>query len=193
MKRYIFILTTLSIICILIIPQQTLAQEVLTKTTDGGASWLTGSGGIYSGDGETPEDVDVTVTDNIDFDAGTLFIDGSNNRIGIGTDEPNSSLHIEGSMSTAARIVPTGSAGPVAVDVTTNDHTLIFSAPSGYTSITLPSASDCNGRIYYLLNRSSTTITGVTTYITHSGTSNELPPNVTRILQAINNSWYQIN
>ena len=62
-------------------------NEVLTKV-DGGASWLTGSGGIYSGDGETPSDVDVTVTDHIDFDAGTLFIDGEDHRIGIGTTVP---------------------------------------------------------------------------------------------------------
>jgi hypothetical protein len=63
------------------------AQEVLTKV-DGGVSWVTGSGGIYSGDGETPSDVDVTVTDNIDFDGGTLFIDGTNNKVGVGTSSP---------------------------------------------------------------------------------------------------------
>ena len=40
-------------------------NEVLTKV-DGGASWLTGYGGIYSGDGTTPSDVDVTVIDNTD-------------------------------------------------------------------------------------------------------------------------------
>ncbi len=62
-------------------------NEVLTKV-DGGASWLTGSGGIYSGDGTTPSDVDVTVIDNIDFDGGTLFIDGTDDRIGIGTTDP---------------------------------------------------------------------------------------------------------
>lgn len=69
-------------------------NEVLTKV-DGGASWLTGSGGIYSGDGETPSDVDVTVTDHIDFDAGTLFIDGEDHRIGIGTTDPLFDLQID--------------------------------------------------------------------------------------------------
>lgn len=65
------------------------AQEVLTKI-NGGASWQAPeyNEGIYSGDGTTPSDVDVTVTDNIDFDAGTLFIDGSSNEIGIGTTSP---------------------------------------------------------------------------------------------------------
>jgi len=71
-------------------------NEVLTKV-DGGATWLIGSGGIYSGDGTAPSDVDVTVTDNIDFDAGTLFIDGTNNEIGIGTSNPISLLEIQSS------------------------------------------------------------------------------------------------
>lgn len=52
--------------------------------------------GIYSGDGTAPADVDVAVTDNIDFDAGTLFIDGTNNRVGIGTASPNTYMHVKG-------------------------------------------------------------------------------------------------
>lgn len=95
MKQHHFLFIALSVICILIIPKQTFAQEVLTKV-NGGATWLTGSGGIYSGDGETPSDVDVTVTDNIDFDAGTLFIDGEDNRVGIGTDNPSYNLSLSG-------------------------------------------------------------------------------------------------
>lgn len=74
------------------------AQEVLTKI-NGGASWQAPeyNEGIYTGDGTTPPDVDVTVTDNIDFDAGTLFIDGSSNEIGIGTTSPLFNLDISGS------------------------------------------------------------------------------------------------
>lgn len=59
----------------------------------------TGTGGLYSGDGTAPADVDVTVTDNIDFDAGTLFLDGTNNRVGIGLSAPTSTLHISGTPS----------------------------------------------------------------------------------------------
>ena len=87
--------TIIITVIIFFISNQSRAQnEILTKV-DGGASWLTGSGGIYSGDGETPTDVDVTVGDNIDFDAGTLFIDGTNDNVGIGTDDPQSVLHIK--------------------------------------------------------------------------------------------------
>ena len=78
------------------------AQEVLTRV-NGGTSWETPSdnNGIYSGDGTAPSDVDVTVTDNIDFDAGTLYIDGSNDRVGIGvgTTAPIANLHL---LSTSA-------------------------------------------------------------------------------------------
>lgn len=51
--------------------------------------------GIYNGDGTTPADVDITITDNIDFDASTFFIDGTNDRIGIGTTAPLASLDIK--------------------------------------------------------------------------------------------------
>ncbi|PHS04182.1 MAG: hypothetical protein COA88_13960 [Kordia sp.] len=53
--------------------------------------------GIYSGDGIAPTDVDVTITDNIDFDTGTLFINGTDNNVGLGTTTPISThkLHIE--------------------------------------------------------------------------------------------------
>jgi hypothetical protein len=40
--------------------------------------------GIYTGDGTAPADVDVAVTDSLNFDAGTLFINGTTNRVGIG-------------------------------------------------------------------------------------------------------------
>jgi len=85
MKQHHFFFITLSVICILIIPKQTFAQEVLPKV-NGGASWqtLNLSGGIYGGDGTTPADVDVTITDYIDFDAETLFINGTDNLVGIG-------------------------------------------------------------------------------------------------------------
>jgi hypothetical protein len=49
--------------------------------------------GIYDGDGTTPAGTDVTVTDFINFDANTFYVDGTNNRIGIGTNTPGYPLH----------------------------------------------------------------------------------------------------
>jgi len=51
--------------------------------------------GIYSGDGTAPADTDVAVTDSINFDNGTLFINAINNRVGIGTASPDRLLHPE--------------------------------------------------------------------------------------------------
>lgn len=50
--------------------------------------------GIYGGDGTTPTDVDVAVTDSINFDNGTLFLNGVLNTIGIGTVSPLARLSI---------------------------------------------------------------------------------------------------
>ncbi len=84
------------------------ATGLLVYQTDGtqgfyyfdGSTWTTlkaVSGGIYSGDGTTPAGTDVAVTDYVNIDANTLFIDGNNNRVGIGTSSPSSMLHVSGS------------------------------------------------------------------------------------------------
>lgn len=52
--------------------------------------------GIYSGDGTAPADVDVTVTDSINFDQGTLFINGLTNQVGIANAAPSEPLDVTG-------------------------------------------------------------------------------------------------
>ncbi|MBT6439765.1 MAG: hypothetical protein HOK72_08645, partial [Flavobacteriales bacterium] len=46
---------------------------------------LAGNGGIYGGNGTVPSSTAVTLTDNLNFDANTLYLDGANNSVGIGT------------------------------------------------------------------------------------------------------------
>lgn len=76
------------------------AQHVVLTKANGGSSWISlsgaGSSGIYSGDGTTPADVDITVMDSINFDDGTFFIDGSNNKVGILNVNPTAPLDIKG-------------------------------------------------------------------------------------------------
>jgi hypothetical protein len=63
---------------------------------DGTTSFdLTQDRGIYSGSGTIPNLTEVTLTNSVNFDSGTLFIDGTNNRVGIGTSSPLSKLTIE--------------------------------------------------------------------------------------------------
>ena len=72
--------TTVSLALILLLfCFSSLAQtdgQVLTQV-NGGASWADPSGGgIYVGNGTTPADLEVDVLDSIEFNEGTLFIDG---------------------------------------------------------------------------------------------------------------------
>lgn len=94
--------------------------QVLTRT-NGGSSWEDSDGnGIYSGSGISPSNVDVTVTDNVDFDGGTLFIDGTNNEIGIGTDNPLSRLEVRSSTiasNGSTLLISNAAGGVVAGDV----------------------------------------------------------------------------
>ncbi|MCT4665063.1 MAG: hypothetical protein N4A45_07510 [Flavobacteriales bacterium] len=61
---------------------------------------------IYTGDGTTPADVDITVTDNIDIDTGTLFINGSMNQVGIGTSSPHVSSLLDLNTTDKAFLLP---------------------------------------------------------------------------------------
>jgi len=67
--------------------------------------------GIYTGDGTSPSDVDVTLTDNIRFGNGAandLFIDATNDRIGMGTGGPSYGLHVVNDAGMALEPAATG-------------------------------------------------------------------------------------
>ena len=179
------------------------AQEVLTKV-NGGTSWQTPTdeNGIYSGSGAIPSggvvitggtntmDITTTVVDGFSVDGTTLSIDGANDRVGIGTNLPTSSLHLVGSMA-----VPTRHFNSVSGTTTTTlDEADYFLTISGQNStVNLPSASSCPGRIYIVSHLTSgrtftynTAISqppGVTTNTTFSG--------MTMIISNGNN-WYQL-
>jgi hypothetical protein len=68
---------------------------------------------------------------------------------GIGTTTPNSWLDVRGAMSTATRIFTGSSAA------TTTDQTLIFTGSTAAT-LSLPDATACPGRIYWIKNASAT-------------------------------------
>lgn len=68
---------------------------------------------------------------NLSIDAGTLFIDAVNNRVGIGNTSPSSALFVSGSLTTTSNVATVGSA----VYVGTNGNTSI--ATSNTTSARL--------------------------------------------------------
>ena len=60
--------------------------------------------GIYSGSGTVPTNTEITVTDNINFDENTLYIDGTSNKVGIGIDNPTHALDVMGDVGISGQI-----------------------------------------------------------------------------------------
>jgi len=58
---------------------------------------------------------------SVDIDSGTLHVDATNNRVGIGTSSPSNSLHLYGS-SSALRVERTGSDSAALITKTTLGH-----------------------------------------------------------------------
>ena len=54
---------------------------------------------------------------NVSFDNGTLYIDASNNRIGIGTTTPTSNLSVSGTLNVSSTITQGGALGHYAVNI----------------------------------------------------------------------------
>ena len=163
------------------------AQEVLTKT-NGGASWEAPeyNEGIYTGDGTAPSDVDVTVTDHIDFDASTLFIDGTNNEVGIGENNPQSKLDVNGSISRSILVV-----NNVATNTFLNSN-LCNVILNANTTVVLPQPVNANGRVYCIVNRTNSS-RNISTYLGLNGSMvTSIPANSSLTVQSDGTAWYQI-
>jgi hypothetical protein len=86
-----------------------------------------------------------TITGNLTVDSNTLFVDATANEVGIGTNAPNSSLQVVGSVSKSISDVKTAN-----YTATATDHTILCSAAGGGFTITLPASSGITGRIYVI-------------------------------------------
>lgn len=78
-----------------------LGLQVFDTTTNSfwnwnGTSWLQTGTNIYNSDGTVGSNRNVTLTDKINFDSGTFYIDGVNNKVGIGTSSPGYPLDVKG-------------------------------------------------------------------------------------------------
>ncbi|WP_353779348.1 hypothetical protein [Winogradskyella sp. 3972H.M.0a.05] len=52
-----------------------------------------------------------TTSGNIDFDSNTLFIDGANDRVGIGNNNPSQALDVNGNVEFSGELLPGGAVG----------------------------------------------------------------------------------
>ena len=81
-----------------------------------GSVWqriVTGSStdNIYTTDGTIGSGRTVNISNTLNFDAGTLFLDGTNNRIGIGTATPTEKLDLTGNVKFSGALMPNNTAG----------------------------------------------------------------------------------
>ena len=77
-------------------------------------------------------------------DTTTFVVDATNNRVGVGTNVPTSSLHVVGSV-TKSHTTKTAN-----YTATESDYTILCNTTGGGFTITLPAASGCSGRIYVI-------------------------------------------
>ena len=143
---------------------QTSAQEVLTKVNSG-ASWQPhpnhDGNGIYGGSNSLSTNTTVAAMGNFDlnFSGGnfsidtighpTFYVETSRPMIGIGTKTPQSTLHINGSISYATLMIAFSQGRTYFV---TDDDCVLFAVTSnGDATFSLPDPSDCRGRIYHFI------------------------------------------
>lgn len=119
-----------------------------------GATWVSSSSSpsLYTSNGTIGAGRTVGVTDNVNFDSNTFYIDGTNNRVGIGTAAPSTTVEIS-----------TGVANTSGVKLTN------LVSGSGSVSTGVPIGVDATGNIVKLASASSSftakaslTITGTT-------------------------------
>ena len=96
-------------------------MQVFDTTTNSiwywdGTTWIAqGSKNIYDTNGTIGAGRTVALTDNINFDSNTFFINGANNRIGMGTNSPTESLEVRGNILSKH---PSGSVSQILVNGT---------------------------------------------------------------------------
>lgn len=87
-----------------------------------------------------------------DTDANLFFLQGSTDRIGIGTATPTAKLQVNGSLATGAPVTVTTSYTVAATDVS------IISNRGASNTMTLPAASTSTGRWLYFLTYTAFTV-----------------------------------
>lgn len=93
--------------------------------------------------------------------------------VGIGTANPQSSLHINGSVSYTVQMVE----GPIDANITQNNHVILANVSTGTVTLNLPNASTCSGRVY-TIKRQGANLTNPVLLLPSGGSSIEGQPNL---------------
>lgn len=79
------------------LPAGTAGQFLQTQGAGANPVWAADNT-MYNTDGTVGVGRNIALTDTLNFDANTLFIDGTNNKVGIGTATPGQALEVNGGM-----------------------------------------------------------------------------------------------
>jgi hypothetical protein len=196
-----YILIFLVVFCFTAVNGQTDGQ-VITRT-NGGASWEDSEGnGIYSGSGDLPSTVDVkqasydmTFTNSggdFKVDTTTFIVDAIENRVGMGTTTPTSTLHVNGSFAASIRHFPSSSSDSD-TDLDEDDYYLTITGIDA--TVDIPNPSNCPGRIYIVSHlgqgRTFTYDKGIR--IPGSNTTQDTFSGVIMIIASnVNGQWHQV-
>ena len=140
--------------------------QVLTSAGSGAVpTWTTlaAASTLYSADGSIPASTTRAVSfgsaSNLNFDGNTLYIDGDNSRIGIGTNSPTMVLNVKSTTADALKIENSGAATTTAgvsnIAMINNNSTV-----GNYTSITSRTSANGYASAIEFINVSHTAPTG---------------------------------
>jgi hypothetical protein len=127
------------------------------------------------------------------FSIVSLFALPAFSQVGFGTASPNSTLDVRGSLSAAYRSFTTATSAAL------SDNTLVFTGTAA-TTLTLPDATACTGRQYWVKNASATLPVPVLTVATTSsqtidGSTSWTLDETNEIVRFVSNgaNWYVMN
>ncbi len=125
----------------------------------------------------------------VDENNSSIYWDNSNERLGVKTNDPNSTISIDGSMSTPIDFV-----GGTAIGLGESNHTALING-SGNVTLFLPAANVVTGRMYIVKINPSITLSVPSGYRdSSSNTLYEVPNGINVIwFQSNGFTWEQVN
>jgi hypothetical protein len=107
-----------------------------------------------------------------------------------GVSTAENTLKVNGSMAVKVTAITSGSNSTT---LGGSDYMVIYSGTNSGNSITLPSASSYAGRIYMLVNHSSSSVTISTYYTANATTSTSIAAGTTVQLVSDGSNWHKTN
>jgi hypothetical protein len=123
--------------------------------------------------------------------AGNVEIAAGGGNVGIGTTSPNSTVQINGSVAYTIKSISSGSN---ATSLGASDYMVIYSGSISGNSLSLPTASSCAGRVYMIVNHSTSSVIVTNTYLVANGTASPTITAGSKVqLVSDGSNWHKTN